>query len=1172
MIPKGLHHLPVFINGSVQMHNDCIASLHRYSSRFLRSTDLSRDFDDPNGLQGYCLTSFGLSCLNRIAEGLKPNSSRRAWRLTGDFGSGKSSFALLLANVLRDAEHRLPKKLRELVISEIPEVKKTRYIPVLVVGNRGAIAPAILRAYQAMLYELYSRGAKSTIELAIEKALQKKNISDDDALHLISEANTKIIQSGKASGILLILDEVGKYLEFAALNPEQQDVYFLQQLAEMAGRSGKQPFMFVCLLHQGFNAYAEQLTQATQREWEKISGRFDEIIFQQPLDQIALLISSALNPIIEKIPFGLKNESKQSLNKAIELGWFGTTARRDNLDRLCNGLFPLDPMVLPVLVRTFQRYGQNERSLFSFLSSHEPFGLCSFSNAPLTKETHLYQLADFYDYVRANFGHRLSVASYRTHWNVIESIIEARTTDNPLELRVLKTAGILNLLNSDDFLPTEDAICWAVGGISQDERLAVKKQLNKLNKECVLYLRGTARGYSLWPYTSVDIDGRLEEAKKVIPHVPQIAQAITEQLDNRPIVARAHYIKTGNLRYFDVVYCKPTDMLETTTRYRSQADGLILVPLCETQQDHKQAKANALLLKKRNDGLIQLVAVPQPLSYLQPVVLDSQRWEWVLENTPELKDDRFASEEIHLHLLEARNRLQNQLQSCIGLNRVSSHSTLTWFYLGSEFSKSSGREILSWLSDICGITFTKAPRIKNELINRNNLSSAAAAARMRLLELMFANANKKDLGLPENLKPPEKSMYLSVLKKAGLHFVQDGKWQIALPIEKDTSNIKPTLIKMQKIISKQPDSRVSIRTLMDILRRPPYGLRDGLFPVFLAVIAIADEQDVAFYENGTFLPEMGKDTFLRMIKAPEKFDIQYCKIEGVRSELFNELAAVLELIGADNKKIELLDIVRRLCQFVAQLPDYVRNTRRLSATALAVRAVIMDAQEPVRMVFHDLPTACGCHKFEIDKPVAVKEVQKFVEKLKEALDELRGAFINLQCQIASGIAREFGYSDQFAGQYRSKLAARAEKLLVQVTENKLKAFAFRIFDEGLPESEWLESVGSLLALRPPSRWKDDDEDTFHRELESIAGRFKRAESISFASGPIGKTKTSLRIALTKADGSERQEVIHFDAAEEEVLNKIQKQIAEIIENNERLGVAAASRAIWVRLKSTQENK
>ena len=283
-------------------------------------------------------------------------------------------------------------------------------------------------------------------------------------------------------------------------------------------------------------------------------------------------------------------------------------------------------------------------------------------------------------------------------------------------------------------------------------------------------------------------------------------------------------------------------------------------------------------------------------------------------------------------------------------------STLTWFYNGKEQSHSTGRKILSWLSEICDDTFNEAPIIKNELVNRHNLSSAAAAARMRLLEIMFANSDKADLGLPSDRKPPEKSMYLSVLKQTVACITNgtaDG--HIGLPEGKDPSHVAPTINKIREIISKRPDTRVPIRDLMFTLRRPPYGLRDGLFPILLAVVAIADEQEIAFYENGTFLRDVGKDAFLRMTKAPEKFEIQYCQIEGVRSELFNRLTQVLELSKSDGRNLELLDVVRSLCQFVAQLPEYVRNTKRLSTTALAVRNVILEAREPVRMVFHDLP-------------------------------------------------------------------------------------------------------------------------------------------------------------------------------------------------------------------------
>ena len=45
------------------------------------------------------------------------------------------------------------------------------------------------------------------------------------------------------------------------------------------------PVFTLGLLHQGFNAYADMLSQSAQKEWEKVAGRFEEILFDQPLDR-----------------------------------------------------------------------------------------------------------------------------------------------------------------------------------------------------------------------------------------------------------------------------------------------------------------------------------------------------------------------------------------------------------------------------------------------------------------------------------------------------------------------------------------------------------------------------------------------------------------------------------------------------------------------------------------------------------------------------------------------------------------------------------------------------------------------------------------------------------------------------------------------------------------------
>ena len=53
---------------------------------------------------------------------------------------------------------------------------------------------------------------------------------------------------------------------------------------------------------------------------------------------------------------------------------------RDELLDEAAQLFPLDPLAVPVIVRVMHRFGQNERSLFSFLQSSEPFGLQAYAS------------------------------------------------------------------------------------------------------------------------------------------------------------------------------------------------------------------------------------------------------------------------------------------------------------------------------------------------------------------------------------------------------------------------------------------------------------------------------------------------------------------------------------------------------------------------------------------------------------------------------------------------------------------------------------------------------------------------------------------------------------------------------------------------------------------------
>ncbi len=133
----------------------------------------------------------------------------------------------------------------------------------------------------------------------------------------------------------------------------------------------------------------------------------------------------------------------------------------------------------------------------------------------------------------------------------------------------------------------------------------------------LLYFRGEVRGYCLWPHSSVDIEARYEEAKREITHVGSWAKAISSLLDTRPLVARRHYIETGNLRFLRVVYCPVADLVTHSKQEPADADGTIFVPLCENQSEHRRALSlgEEASATKRGD-LIRMVAVPRPLDQL----------------------------------------------------------------------------------------------------------------------------------------------------------------------------------------------------------------------------------------------------------------------------------------------------------------------------------------------------------------------------------------------------------------------------------------------------------------------------------------------------------------------------------------------------------------------------
>lgn len=1131
-----------------------INNLLRINPRFLRSVNLERDFQDSKALEGYVATQETERHLKRIGTGFRPESGQRAWRITGDFGSGKSSFALVLANLLGKHSKDLPVSIRNLRQHMGLPANAPKLLPILVTGSREPMAKAVLRALHDTMVCSVDGRKKLQSRDAMRERIESEPIDDRTVIRLLENACRECVEKGLFGGFVLIIDELGKFLEYSALHPETQDAYFLQSLAETSSRSGQYPLYTLGLLHQGFAEYADRLPSTVQKEWAKIAERFEEISFAQPLGQVTTLLGAALSANTDHQSLrGWKSMASGDMRTAIDMGIFGPSVPKTGMSKLAPDLYPIHPTVVPVLAKFFRRFGQNERSLFSFLLSTEPYALQDFSTQTPGVET-VYRIANFYDFAAFNFSHQLSSQSFRSHWNHIDAIIRSADNEPTETIAILKTIGMLNVLETPELRPTPDLLALATGFT---DHLEVK--LKELCRRNILFQRGL-NGYALWSYTTVNLEQRIQAAGESVTHPSPIAEVVRDRLDARPVVARRHYVQTGNLRYFEIRFLK-SDELDRNPELLSPnypSDGLVAVILCESATDKKNAEKFALKFSGQKQVVI---AVSPPLDALASSSLELERWLWVERHTPELKDDHFAEEEVQRQIATSKQVLENRIQDYVAFRSGGAHDSrkaIDWYSEGQNISSSiAGSSLQSYLSDLCDDLFPKAPRVRNELVNRHAISASAASARQKLFKAMLEEGTAPNLGIPEDKSPPEKSIYYSVLQQSGIHSLQNGEWSIRFPkdgTDSDPLTLKPALDAVVSCLEEVPDRRVPVSEIYDLLRSPPYGVRDGLIPIFLLVVFIIHESEIAVYEDNVFRPEIEEHLMMRFAKRPETFEFQLCKINGVRKELIRELANVMDTDQAE--KSHLLSIVRPLYIFVSGLPEYVRNTDKLSSETLAFRKAIESAREPAQLIYEEIPKALGFKAEPPSKP----DAEALAKTLAQTIGELRRAFPELQNRMAEEILDAFQYEGSLAD-WRESIADSAETILVGLGEPEFRSFCLKLIDTGNTEADWLESLGSLLTRCPPSRWKDRDETVFKERIHALAEQFGRVLATCFDhEGAL--PDTAIRLSVTLRSGSEKNIVTSLTPAQSREAEKITNQLRDLLPKNQHVSLTVLAKVIW----------
>jgi len=1142
--------------------SDFVSVKHRYS----RSVNLERDFGIPDSLLGYIPTARAIDSIGRFLRSSTAGNSVRAWTLTGSYGTGKSAFAIFLTALCApqgDENHRSALRiLKQTEKSNSMQMKAKNRLPkpglirAVATAQREPVASTVIRALNngVTVYWQNIRGRRPDAldELNYLYARSRKGSSIDN--NQLIQVMASLAQASKA-GILLIIDELGKNLEFSAQNQSMDDLYLLQQIAELPSNQDGFNVSLFGLLHQSFSDYAHGIASAQRNEWAKIQGRFEDIPFIESQDRMMHLIGQAIDRSTDR-SFKLHiNRWAKKWQTALSENELSKPFSKNGLASIYP-LHPLSALILPILCT---KYSQNNRTLFTFLASGEPDSFSTFLSQAVFDGERLssFKLHKVYDYFVESAGMSISARPQFQRWVEIQSRLSDASNLDPDVLLVLKTIGLLNLVSTTGSLrASRRTVALAMCNLPDDrsELEYWDKKIKELIVKGFIIYRKRIDELRIWEGSDFDIEKELSEQAEVLNM--SLADLLNEYSPLKPLVAQRHSYKTGTLRYFERRYHDRTESLEFLECRSRDSDGLI----CYWVGNERDIKKLRKIPQKTSDGKPVLTICASELDSLRIACHEYVALKNVKKHATQLQTDGVARREGSQRILYAQRLLSDALSRSFDI----ASGKVNFYETDGKMKFKNWGSFQYYLSHTCDKIFHHGPCLWNELINKRELTSQGASARNKLLNAMLEDAGQPRLGIAGN--GPEYSMLESVLIQTGLYVESEDGWIFSRP-PRNNKGVYHVWTAIEDFCKTAKTEPKNISLLYDLLEAPPYGAKKGVIPILLLSVLLYHSEYVSVYLDGTFTPVLGPEHFELLIKKPERFSVKYFEVSGLRAEIFHELGKIL---SSDRSKADvnlrnrtILSVVRPLVRFAKKLPQFTLTTKnRVTDEAKAVRKAILEAKEPDELLFSALPQACDLPRITGDEDEDRTLVKRFRKKLIQALISLQVAYDDLLGHCEKLIKRSFAIKIDTA-EFRENLRYRAMNLSSQVIEPRMKSFMLASSDKEADNRSWLESLLLIISNKTPKSWADEDVIIFETKLSDIARRFMNLEAlqkeIAIPSGGID----ARRITLTYPDGDEIHQMLWIDRDKQANIEQIAEQITERYNLNDDINLKQAVTAALI---------
>ena len=940
---------------------------------------------------------------------------------------------------------------------------------------------------------------------------------NEDAVAVYRSVNRRLHENYGYKGIFIVFDEFSKYIEGHAEAGFAEDMKTLQDMCELCNSSSEEQLHLVCVAHKTIKSYGTTLPSAILNTFKGVEGRLKEEYFVVSSKNSYELIADAIHksPIFD----AWKNNDahyQEITKESGSLRCFASQFDSDDFNKLiAEGCFPLTPLSASLLLELSERVAQNERTIFTFITSKDRYSLSSYAKD--SENTDYVGADQIYDYFENQFKDDVT-SMVHNEW--LKADYALSKVSSPDERKIVKSVAIIRMINNAQVYPCTKEYIWLASGLDKD---AFDQAFMDLESQGIIEYKTRINSFAFKNEVMTNIDTAIMDCIKRRYSNTDITGCLNELVANRYIVPKKHNQEFCITRYFSFTFMNSMSFVNLRSteyfQWKNRPDGVIVLIMPdqydkETICDHlKEIGDPCLIVCLPNTNVI----VTDRIQHLLAVRYLRNDAEFI-DNNPVLRKELFNIE----------NDLIDEIDEWIESNYLRTKEVYTLDGVIEVGPMGINRIV----SDICDKAYRLTPVINHEMINRHELSGQTLKARNCIIEGMLEN---RDFSPYIKASSAEATIYRATI------------------LQSEEENIKRVRNIIHEFITGCTDQKTSFGGLIKTLTNPPYGMRLGVIPLFLMDIMLRMDDLPILYMNDKEVP-IEVNAVNAIIKHPEE---SYLLIEKATAEKTKFLEDLSKIFNEYQVYCGGVDPRNKLARITCLIQSWYRSLPQTSVTFMKGDFPGQDTEmiqkfrklfseysiNPRDVLIQKLPDVLGTDISHAAEKTAQlkKEIDDHIHLKKKDMETVLRAYFQLPDDTDLCESLKTWYTNLDASVLKNVLGYQAENILDYISK-------LTTHDE--------ESIVGYIAYEVTGAyiedWKDGAEEDFKQGLDAFLNELDETKS----------NQSDKKVTYVSDDGSSEEKYYRYNAENitpsgqffKNALDEVMEEYGPMVDKKERLGI------------------